>query len=86
MPISRRRALTLASLFVASPLLPTEGRAEQVSVPSAASFDMATFTATSGGDADAAFAKALAAIAKAAAEAAKAGPAHIVLNLEKNTS
>ncbi|WP_298276845.1 right-handed parallel beta-helix repeat-containing protein [uncultured Bradyrhizobium sp.] len=86
MPISRRRALTLASLFVASPLLPTEGRAEQVSVPGAASFDMATFTATSGGDADAAFAKALAAIAKAAAEAAKAGPAHIVLNLEKNAS
>lgn len=86
MPISRRRALTLASLFVASPLLPTEGHAEQASVPGAASFDMATFTATSGGDADAAFAKALAAIARAAAEAAKAGPAHIVLNLEKNAS
>ncbi len=86
MPISRRRALTLASLFVASPLLGTEGRAEQAPVPGAASFDMATFTATSGGDADAAFAKALAAIAKAAAEVAKAGPVHIVLNLEKNAS
>ena len=60
MPISRRRALTLASFFVTSPLLGRESRAESLPVPGAASFDMATFSATSGGDADAAFAKALA--------------------------
>jgi len=82
--LSRRQALTLATCVVASPLLGSESRAEQAPVPGAASFEMATFTATSGGDADAAFAKALAAIAKAAADAAKAGPAHIVLNLEKS--
>ena len=86
MPISRRRALTLASFFVTSPLLGRESRAESLPVPGAASFDMATFSATSGGDADAAFAKALASIAKAAADASKAGPVHIVLNLEKNAS
>ena len=86
MPISRRRALTLASFFMASPLLGTEGRAEPAPTAGAATFDMATFTATSGGDADAAFAKALAAVAKAAAGASKAGPVHIVLNLEKNAS
>jgi hypothetical protein len=86
MPISRRRALMLASFAVATPLLSSESRAEQATVAGAATFDMATFTATSGGDADAAFAKALAAIAKAAADASKAGPVHIVLNLEKNAS
>ena len=87
MPLSRRRALTLASFVMASPLLGTESRAaEPTPVPGSATFEMATFTATSGGDADAAFAKALAAIAKATAEASKAGPVHIVLNLEKNAS
>ncbi|GKQ49350.1 right-handed parallel beta-helix repeat-containing protein [Bradyrhizobium sp. Ce-3] len=86
MPISRRRALTLASLLVATPLLGSESRAEPAPVIGAATFDMAAFTASSGGDADAAFAKALAAVAKAAAEASKAGPVHIVLNLEKNAS
>ncbi|KJC51008.1 hypothetical protein UP09_02820 [Bradyrhizobium sp. LTSP885] len=84
--LSRRRALTLASFVMASPLLGTESRAEQAPVPGSATFEMATFTATSGGDADAAFAKALAAIAKSAADAGKAGPVHIVLNLEKNAS
>ncbi|KJC59139.1 hypothetical protein UP10_19875 [Bradyrhizobium sp. LTSPM299] len=84
--LSRRRALTLASFVMASPLLGTESRAEQAAVPGSATFEMATFTATSGGDADAAFAKAIAAIAKSAVDAGKAGPVHIVLNLEKNFS
>ena len=86
MPISRRRALMLASFAVATPLLGSESRAEPTTVAGAATFDMATFTATSGGDADAAFAKVLAAIAKAAADASKAGPVHIVLNLENSAS
>lgn len=84
--LSRRRALTLASCFVASPLLGGESRAEPAAVPGSTTFEMVSFTATSGGDADAAFAKAMAAIAKAAADASKAGPVHIVLNLEKNAS
>ncbi|PDT76559.1 right-handed parallel beta-helix repeat-containing protein [Bradyrhizobium sp. C9] len=86
MPISRRRALKLASFAAASPLLGSESRAQPTTVAGAVTIDMATFTASSGGDADAAFAKALAAVAKAAADASKAGPAHIVLNLEKNAS
>ncbi|WP_338824507.1 right-handed parallel beta-helix repeat-containing protein [Bradyrhizobium septentrionale] len=86
MPISRRRALTLASFVVATPLLGAESGAEPAPRPGSATFDMATFTVTSSGDADAAFAKALAAVAKTAADASKAGPVHIVLNLEKNAS
>lgn len=86
MPLSRRRALTLASFAVATPLLGFESRAEPAPSTGSTTFDMASFTSTSGGDADAAFAKALAAVTKSAADASKAGPAHIVLNLEKNAS
>ncbi|QPF87628.1 right-handed parallel beta-helix repeat-containing protein [Bradyrhizobium genosp. L] len=86
MPLSRRQAVRLVSFVMATPLLGTESRAEPAPIPGTATFDMATFTATSGGDADAAFAKALAAIAKAANDAGKAGPVHIALNLERNAS
>jgi hypothetical protein len=86
-PISRRRAIELASSFLAtSPLLGSASRAEPAPGAGPTVFDMATFSGP-GVDADAAFAKAIAAISKAAGEAAKAGgPVHIVFNLGKNAT
>lgn len=86
-PLSRRRAITLASSFLATaPLLGSASRAQPASGTGATVFDMANFLGP-GGDVDAAFAKALAAISKAAGEAAKSGgPVHIVFNLGKNAT
>ncbi len=84
-PVSRRRAIKLASSLAAAPLLNSIDSLAQPGAP-ATVFDMANFTAASP-DHDAAFAKAMAAISEAAAEANKAGrPAHIVLNLDKNAT
>jgi Right handed beta helix region len=84
-PLSRRRAIKLASSFLATaPRWGSASRAQPASGTPATVFDMATFLG-GGGDADAAFAKALAAIAKAAGDAARAGgPVHIVFNLGRN--
>jgi hypothetical protein len=78
-PLTRRRAINLASSFLATaPLLGSASRARPASSTGAIVFDMANFLGA-GGDADAAFAKALAAISKAAGDAAKAGrPVHII--------
>src|SRR5260221_3092084 len=86
-PLSRRRALKLASSFLATaPLLGSAVRAQPATGTGPAVFDMANFSGP-GGDADAAFAKALAAISKAAGDAAKTGgPVHIVFNLGKNAT
>jgi hypothetical protein len=86
-PLSRRRAIALASSYMATaPLLAGASRAQPVSGTGPIVFDIANFLGA-GGDADAAFAKALAAISKAAGEAAKAGgPVHIVFNLGKNAT
>ncbi len=86
--LSRRRTIMLASSFAAAfPLL--KGGASRAQVKpgtEAVVFEMTDFIKTSP-DADAAFAKALAAIAKSAADASKAGkPASIVFNLEKNAT
>jgi hypothetical protein len=84
--LSHRRAIQLASSFAATtPLLSSiEARAQVKAGAGATIFEMASFT-SAGVDADAAFAKALAAISKSAADASHAGrPAHIVLNLDKN--
>jgi hypothetical protein len=86
--LSRRRAIMLASSFAAAfPLL--NGRRSRAQVKpgtEAAVFEMADFIKTAP-DADAAFAKALAAISKSAADVKKAGkPASIVFNLEKNAT
>jgi parallel beta-helix repeat protein len=84
--LSRRQAIKLASYLATAPLLGSASRAEPASGTGPTLFDMATFLGA-GVDADAAFAKALAAISKAAADAAKAGgPVHIVFNLGKNAS
>jgi hypothetical protein len=85
-PLSRRRAIKLASFFAATaPLLKSvESRAQPLPGAGATVFEMASFSGA-GVDPDAAFAKALAAISKSAADASKAGrPAHIVFNLDKN--
>ncbi len=84
-PLSRRRAITLASSYLATaPLFGSASRAQPSSGTGPTVFDMANFLGP-GGNADAAFAKALAAISKAAGEAAKGGgPAHVVFNLGKN--
>jgi hypothetical protein len=86
-PVTRRRAIKLASSFLATaPLLGSASRAQPASSAGAIVFDMANFLGA-GGDADTAFAKALAAISKAAGDAAKAGgPVHIVFNLGKNAT
>src|SRR4029077_7927772 len=86
-PLSRRRAIKLASSFLATaPLLSSASRAQTASGTGAVVFDMANFLSP-GVDADAAFAKALAAISKAAGDAAKAGgPVHIILNLGRNAT
>src|ERR1700692_4042104 len=86
-PVTRRRAIKLASSFLATaPLLGGASRAQPASSTGAIVFDMANFLGA-GGDADTAFAKALAAISKAAGDAAKAGgPVHIVFNLGKNAT
>ena len=84
-PLSRRRAITLASSYLATvPLFRSASRAQPSSGTGPIVFDMANFLRP-GDDVDAAFAKALAAISKAAGEAAKdGGPAHVVFNLGKN--
>src|SRR5882672_11252280 len=86
-PLSRRRAMTLVSSYLATvPLLGGPSRAQPASPTGAAVFEMASFLGP-GVDADAAFAKAQAAISKAAGDAAKAGgPVHIVFNLGKNAT
>jgi hypothetical protein len=61
-PLSRRRAIALASSYMATaPLLAGASRAQPVSGTGPIVFDIANFLGA-GGDADAAFAKALAAI------------------------
>jgi hypothetical protein len=84
--LSRRGAIKLASslassLLATAPILMRQSRAEAGPVV----FDIASF----GGvdiDADAAFARAIAAIEKSAADARKAGgPVQIALNLQKDT-
>jgi hypothetical protein len=86
-PLSRRRAIKLASSYLATaPLLGSASRAQTASTTGATVFEMANFLGP-GVDADTAFAKALATISKAASDAAKAGgPAHIVFNLGKNAT
>jgi Right handed beta helix region len=84
--LSRRRAIKLASSFAAAiPFLKGGGSRAQ-GKPGTDVFEMADFV-KSAPDADAAFAKALAAIAQSATDANKAGkPASIVFNLEKNAT
>ena len=68
--LTRRRAIKLASSFLATvPLLGSASRAQPASSTGAIVFDMANFLGA-GGDADTAFAKALAAISKAAGDKA----------------
>jgi hypothetical protein len=87
--LSRRQAMKLGSAFAAAaPTLRAANSPAQEPKPAAEAtvFEMTSFSGP-GLDADAAFAKALAAIAKSAADASKAGrPAPIVLNLEKNAA
>src|ERR1700751_271159 len=83
-PLSRRRAIVLASSFAAASLVGRAARAQGQA--NEANFEIANFLAP-GVDADTAFAKAIAEIEKAAAAAAKGGgPVHVVLNLQKNTT
>jgi Right handed beta helix region len=86
-PLSRRRAIELAATCLATALLRSRAsRAQPASSTGATVFDMANFFGP-GVDADAAFAKAIAAISKAAGDAARAGgPVHIVFNLGKNAT
>jgi len=86
-PLSRRRAITLASSYLATvPLLGGASRAQPAPGTGATVFEMANFLAP-GVDADAAFAKAIAAVSKAAADATRSGgPVHIVFNLGKNAT
>src|ERR1700737_4488470 len=81
-PISRRRAITLASSYLAAvPLLVNAVRAQPAPATGPTVFEMTSFLGP-GVDADAAFAKALAAISKLAGEAARAGgPVHILFTL-----
>jgi hypothetical protein len=81
-PLSRRRAIALASSLAAASLIRREARAQAPA--NEATFDIASFLAP-GVDADTAFAKAIAEVEKAATAAAKGGgPVHMVLNLQKN--
>ena len=86
-PLSRRRAITLASSYLATiPVLGSASRAQPATGAGPTIFEMANFVSP-GGDADTAFAKAIATISKAAADAAKSGgPVHIVFNLGKNAT
>jgi hypothetical protein len=80
--MSRRRAIALGSSFAAVSLCDRKAVAQAIA--GAVTLDMTSFL-KGGGDADTAFAKAMAAIEKAAADAAKGGgPVHITFNLEKN--
>src|SRR5690349_21654221 len=84
--LSRRGAITLASLLATAPILMRGGRAQAAAEPGLVVLDMASFGGA-GVDADTAFAKAIAAIEKAAADARKGGePVRIVLNLEKGAA
>jgi hypothetical protein len=86
--VSRRQAMKLASSFAAAfPLLKGSASRAQVKPGTEATvFEMADFV-KGAPDADAAFARALAAISKSAGEANKAGkPVPIVFNLEKNAT
>ncbi|HLH94926.1 MAG TPA: right-handed parallel beta-helix repeat-containing protein [Xanthobacteraceae bacterium] len=81
--LSRRRVIELATSFAAAApwLSPARSRAQP---KPATVLDMASFVGA-GLDADAAFAKVIAAVAKATAEAGEAtAPVPILLNLEKN--
>lgn len=81
-PLSRRRAIALASSFAAVSLAGPEARAQDAA--NETTIEIARFLAP-GVDADTAFAKAIADIEKVAAGAAKGGgPVHIVFNLQKN--
>ena len=81
-PLSRRRAITLASSFAAASLIGRAARAQGQA--NEASIDIAGFL-TAGVDADTAFAKAITEVEKAAAAATKGGgPVHVVLNLQMN--
>jgi hypothetical protein len=84
-PLSRRRAIKLAATYLATASLQgSASRAQSASSTGATVFEMANFFGP-GVDADAAFAKAVAAISKVALDAARAGgPVHIVFNLGKN--
>jgi hypothetical protein len=83
-PLSRRKTIALASSLAAVFLGRRGVRAE--ATPGAVTLDMASFL-KGGGDADAAFAKAMTEIEKSAADAAKGGgPIHVVFNLEKNAT
>src|SRR5216684_6199810 len=86
-PLSRRRAIKLASSFLATaPLLGSASRAQPASSAGPTVFDMVNFIGP-GGDVDAAFARAIAAISKTAGDAAKSGgPVHIVFNLGKSAT
>jgi hypothetical protein len=82
--LSRRKAIALASSFALACF--GDRKAGAQAVAGALTVEMASFL-KGGGDADAAFAKAIAEIEKAATEAAKGGgPVHIVFNLEKNAT
>lgn len=86
--LGRRQAVALTSSFVSAfPILVSGGSRAQVKPGAAAvAFEMADFTKTAA-DADAAFAKALAAISKSTNDANKLGKTvHIVFNLEKNAT
>src|ERR1700756_1593952 len=82
--LSRRKAIALASSFALASF--GDRKASAQAVAGALTVEMASFL-KGGGDADAAFAKAIAEIEKAATEAAKGGgPVHIVFDLEKNAT
>src|SRR5260370_12685026 len=86
--LSRRQAMKLASSFAAAFPLLNGGRSRAQVKPGAAAavFEMADFTKAAP-DADAAFAKALAAISKSAGEANNAGkPVPIVSNPDENAT
>src|SRR5260370_40293014 len=86
-PLSRRRAITLASSYLATvPLLGGASRAQPAPGTGATVFEMANFLAP-GVDAEAAFAKAIAAVSKAAADAPRAGgPVHIGFKRRTNST
>src|SRR5215475_2632547 len=84
-PLTRRTAIKLGLAASASSLI-GESRAQTSPPAGGTVFNMASFT-EGGIEADAAFAKAIAAIEKAAAEAKKGGaPVHITFNLEKGAT
>jgi hypothetical protein len=86
-PLTRRGAIRLvSSLLATTPFLIRQGRAESAPNQGSVVFNMTSF-AGAGVDADAAFAKAIAAVEKAAADASKGGgPVHIVFNLQQGAT